>query len=218
MVERQLLGPSGAPGELEQVQRHLHLIQSETLRCGNIVRNLLSFARHSGSEMRLASINDIIGRSLMLVRHRLEIASIELVHEPMPGDDSVVCDPDQIQQALVALLINAAEAVEGREQQTLTVRASSDGDSAVIGVADTGPGIPENLLPQIFEPFVSTKEEQSGVGLGLAVVYGIVERHGGRLDVQTVLGTGTTFTVHLPRGGPDANESTPGNEHSGAGR
>ncbi len=110
-----------------------------------------------------------------------------------------MADAGQLQQALVALFVNAVEAMSGQEDGELTVRLRGTPDEVQIDVGDTGVGIPPEVLPQIFEPFFSTKEKESGVGLGLAVVYGIVERHGGRIEVESQVGQRTVFHLRLPR-------------------
>ena len=112
-----------------------------------------------------------------------------------------MADAGQLQQALVALLVNAVEAMKGLEggEGELTVRLRGSADEVQIDVGDTGVGIPPEVLPQIFEPFFSTKEAENGVGLGLAVVYGIVQRHGGQIEVESKVGQGTVFHLRLPR-------------------
>jgi signal transduction histidine kinase len=120
--------------------------------------------------------------------------------------DTLTADANQIQQALVALLVNAVEAMpDGGE---LHVRASGTLDQIVLEIGDTGVGIAPEVLPHIFEPFVSTKADK-GVGLGLAVVYGIVQRHEGTIDVSSAPGCGTTFRIALPRrlSAPDARSN-----------
>jgi two-component system NtrC family sensor kinase len=143
-------------------------------------------------------LSQIIERSLLLVQHRMAMASITCTYQPASGDDMLTCDPDQIQQVLVALLVNAIEAMEDGGDLHVTVTPASDTIELVI--ADTGIGIPEDAIGHIFEPFFSTKDKESGVGLGLAVVYGIVTGHRGTIDVASDPGKGTTFTVRLPRG------------------
>jgi signal transduction histidine kinase len=129
------------------------------------------------------------------------VSNIELKAEKLAGNAQLIADPGQIQQALVALLINAVESMDGPDGQggTLSVRLTGNESVVSVEIGDTGVGIPEDALPRIFEPFFSTKDAQSGVGLGLAVVYGIIRRHGGKIDVESVLGEGTTFHITLPR-------------------
>jgi len=184
----------------EELARYLGLIEKECGRCGNIVRNLLIFARRTGVEMAPIDVNDIVQRSLMLLQHHLEISGVTLDSEPLQGNAEIVADGGQLQQALVALFVNAIEAMtsDGGDGK-LTVRLRGDANEVQIDIADTGVGIPPDVLPQIFEPFFSTKEKESGVGLGLAVVYGIVQRHGGEITVESNLDQGTIFHLRLPR-------------------
>lgn len=185
----------------EELARYLNLIEKECTRCGAIVRNLLVFARRTGAQMTLVDLNDVIERSIMLVRHHLEISGLTLHSELLSDDSRVVADAGQIEQAMVALLVNAVEAMKGLEPGAghLTVKAFGRGDQVQIDVADTGSGISADVLPQIFEPFFSTKEAENGVGLGLAVVYGIVQRHGGQIEVESQVGRGTVFHLRIPR-------------------
>lgn len=185
----------------EELERYLSLVEQECSRCGEIVKNLLVFARRTGKEMAPIDLNEIVERSLMLVRHHLEIRGVRLKSELLHDNREIVADADQLQQALLALLVNAVEAMDPAAdvEGELTVRLHGNSQEVQIDVGDTGAGIPPETLPHIFEPFFSTKEGESGVGLGLAVVYGIVHRHGGTIDVESELGRGTTFRVRLPR-------------------
>jgi two-component system NtrC family sensor kinase len=142
----------------------------------------------------------------MLVRHHVEINEIELESHLLEKDDQVVCDGNQIQQALVALLVNAVEAMSGTQGGMLKVTVSADPAEVRVDVADNGSGIGADDLEHIFEPFFSTKEKESGVGLGLAVVYGIIQRHGGTVDVESNVGRGTVFHVAIPRHPPERDE------------
>ena len=189
------------PAVREEVMRYLSIIERECRRCGGIVQNLLVFARRSGSSMAPVDVNDIVRRSLMLVEHHLHMNALKLCTEYLEGDASITADGGQLQQALVALLVNAVEAMSGMpdDRGELTVRVRGTAETIEIDVGDNGAGIPEEVLPMIFEPFFSTKEAENGVGLGLAVVYGIVQRHGGRIDVDSKAGGGTTFRLTLPR-------------------
>jgi len=192
------LREGGTPDPVrEEADSYLFLIQKEAGRCGVIVRNLLTFARHNGSEMRPHALGQIVDRALMLVRHHFEISAIRLETPKAEGDDRIVCDADQIQQALVALFVNAVEAMP--QGGTLRVQISGAAADVTIAITDTGMGIAPEALEHILEPFFSTKDREEGVGLGLAVVHGIVQRHGGRIEVASELHRGTTFTLVLPR-------------------
>ena len=120
----------------------------------------------------------------------------------------VSCDASQVQQIATNLILNAAEAME---TGSVTIRTRHDraNSCVVLEVADTGTGITPENLPRIYDPFFSTKKEGQGTGLGLAVVYGIVNAHGGQIDVETVVGRGTTFTVSLPLGGAEPGPAPP---------
>jgi two-component system NtrC family sensor kinase len=198
LVDRSL-AEGGLPDvERTELQRCLGLIQKEASRCGDIVRNLLLFARQSGAELALVPLNPIIDRSLMLVHHHMEMTGVQLETSLFEeGADQVVCDGNQIQQALVALLVNAVEAMP--DGGTLSLRAVGREEWVAIAVTDTGTGIPPEVIPHVFEPFFSTKDKAEGVGLGLAVAYGIIQRHGGDIEIESQVDHGTTFTVTLPK-------------------
>jgi two-component system NtrC family sensor kinase len=205
LVERGLRDPDPPAERREEISRYLGVIQKESSRCGDVVRNMLLFARRTTARSAPEHVNPIVARSLMLVGHAMRMAGIRAESRPLDGDDRIVCDADHLEQALVALLVNAVEAMP--DGGTLSVRAghaTADGAPAVrIEVSDTGVGIAPEILPHIYEPFFTTKEATSGVGLGLAVVYGIVEEHRGRIEVESEPNKGTTFRIVLPRGDPD---------------
>jgi two-component system NtrC family sensor kinase len=207
LVQRELEDQPLAPELAAEVSGQLQLIAQECGRCGNIVRNLLLFARRSGGEMAPVDVNEVAERSLMLMRHHLEMHGISLRRELLDGDAEVVADGAQLQQALLALLVNAVEAITsgGDRESVLTLRLTGDAEAVTFHVGDTGVGIHPDALPHVFEPFFSTKNQESGVGLGLSVVYGIVQRHGGAITVDSEPGRGTTFHVRIPRRpAPDA--------------
>lgn len=183
--------------EKEELFRHLRLIQKEASRSGEIVRNLLIFARPAGVELALHSLNQILDRSVMLVRHHIEMSGIKLEMTVLLDDDQLVCDADQMEQAIVALLVNAVEAMPNGG--TLKIIIDDIDGSINISIADSGVGIQEEALPSIFEPFFTSKEKTDGAGLGLAVVYGIIQRHQAHIEVESTVGVGTMFRIKLPR-------------------
>jgi two-component system NtrC family sensor kinase len=197
LVERVVRDETLDEAAKREVQRYLTAVQQEARRSGDIVRNLLLFARPSQARLMPVRLSQIIERSLLLVRHRMEMSSITSDFAAAVQGDEITCDADQIQQVVVALLVNAIEAME--EGGHLHVAVTPMADTVEIAVSDTGIGIPEEAIGRIFEPFFSTKEKESGVGLGLAIVYGIVRAHGGTIDVTSQPGEGTIFTIRLPR-------------------
>ncbi len=199
LVRRELDEQPIDPEVRRELDRCLSLIDKECARCGGIVRNMLAFARGRAARMHPTDVSEILDRSLMLVRHHLEMRSIRLDHESLTDDAIITADPDQLQQALLAMLMNAVEAMPTDGTGVLTVRLHGDDQRVVIEVADTGCGIPDSVIHKIFEPFYSTKSDQSGVGLGLAVVYGIVRSHNGAIACDSREGEGTTFRITLPR-------------------
>jgi two-component system NtrC family sensor kinase len=200
LVDRMLGASPLSENDLRDVHRHLKLVQQETARCGDIVRNLLVFARESQVRFGRYRLNDVVDRSVQLLQHKFELSRIQCRLGLLEGDDELECDADQLRQVLVALLVNAVEAMpDGGE---LGVHVGASAEQMTVAVSDTGTGIPPDVLPHIFEPFYSTKDATKGVGLGLAVVYGIMNRHGGRVDVESKQGKGSTFRLVLPRHPP----------------
>jgi two-component system NtrC family sensor kinase len=181
-----------------EVESALELIERESRRCGEIVRNLLMFSRTAPMNLEWTNLNAVLERSVRLVRHQLELSGIQLRLEPAAEVPPVHCDPAQLEQVLLALVVNAIEAMPRGGTLTLRTRHRPEAGAAVIEVADDGVGIPADILPQIFEPFFSTKEGGHSTGLGLAVSRSIIERHHGRIEVDSAPGRGTTFTITLP--------------------
>ncbi len=184
------------------------MVDGEAGRCGDIVRNLLAFSRQSGARFAEEDLAPVVERCRMLLNHQAALLDVTLEARAAPDLPKVVCDAAQVQQVILALALNALEATpsDGR----VSIEAAREGDGVKIVVADTGWGIPKEHLDRIFEPFFTTKEAGKGVGLGLAVVYGIVNGHHGRIDVQSEPGQGTTFTVHLPARQPEDGAGRPG--------
>ena len=186
--------------EREDVLEELDLIRSESQRCGNIVKDLLIFARESSADFQETQVHQVLERAINLVGHHLELENIRLERQFQLEDDEITCDQDKLVQALVALMVNAVEAMEDEGKLTLrTMEHPEEAGYIRIEVQDTGVGMSREVQEQIFDPFFSTKRETKGVGLGLAVVYGIIQRHNGKITVDSEVGKGTTFTIVLPR-------------------
>ncbi len=188
----------------------LELIAAESRRCGDLIKNLLTLSRTAPMNVQFSDLHAVIDRCLLLVRHQLEMGGVEL--QLRRGEDFplVSCDPAQIEQVLLALIMNAIDAMPRGGNLWIETRLSSDEAEVEILVRDDGAGIAPDVLEHIFEPFLTTKERGHGVGLGLAISRGIVERHNGRIEVQSELGKGTTFTVSLPNQAPVASLPTAG--------
>lgn len=196
LLKKWLAGADSA--RREEILSSLDLIESESRRCGDIVKNLLAFARATPLNFEPADLKRIIDRCVLLVQHQLELGNIQLrlnLEQDLPA---VRCDPAQIEQVLLALIMNAIDAMPAGGNLTLSARPIADKPQVELQVKDDGTGISPDLLPRLFEPFLTTKERGHGVGLGLAVSYSIIERHQGRIEVASEPGRGTTFTITLP--------------------
>jgi signal transduction histidine kinase len=182
-------------GELREC---LRTITVEAERCGQIVKNLLMFAKNSWGEFAEASLRQILDHTAAVIDHSLAVREIALEKRFGPGSDAIWCDASGLVQLFIALIVNAIEAMENGGRIVVEVDCAGD-DEAIIKIQDDGRGIPADVLPHIFEPFFSAKGATSNVGLGLSVAYGIVQSHNGRIGVESRLGQGTTFTIALPR-------------------
>ncbi|MBL7208787.1 MAG: 4Fe-4S binding protein [Dehalococcoidia bacterium] len=199
LVYTQLLAKKLAADTLskEKGLDYLSKMELELTRSSRIIRNLLDFSRESKPALRLVNLNEVIERAFSLVAHSAQMQHVEVIKNLSPTLPEVMADPDQLQQVATNLMLNAIQAMT--EGGTLTVDTSADsGGQIKVEVKDTGCGIPQENLQRLFTPFFTTKKEVKGVGLGLAVSYGIIQRHQGRIEVDSEVGKGTTFTVHLP--------------------
>jgi two-component system NtrC family sensor kinase len=194
-------GADGGPRQAE-VRNYLQIIEGESRRCGAIVKNLLTFARQAPLNPQKYDLNAVVERCLLLVGHLMELQSIDLEKNLGAALPPLYCDAGQVQQALLALVMNAVEAMPQGGRLTVTTGYDAAQRMGRVTVTDEGAGIPEETLPHIFEPFFSTKEEGKGVGLGLAIAYGIIQQHGGTIEVMSTPQKGTTFTVRLPEEAP----------------
>lgn len=180
-----------------RLEENLSVIDSETRRCGEIVKNMLLFSRRKPEGLAEVRLRVIVEKAVRLVQHAAEMNQIALDVNLGEGDDRVICNGDQIQQALLALLVNATEAMPDGGRLTMEMTPSEE--TVALLVCDTGVGIPEDLQERVFEPFFTTKDAESGVGLGLAVVHGIVQAHGGSIMLASQPSAGTQFRIVLPR-------------------
>jgi two-component system NtrC family sensor kinase len=183
---------------IAEIIKDINFMTEETMRCGNIVKNLLIFSKQHPTEFKESNIEDIIERSILLVGHHMQMQSINLVRDYKLENPLIVCSAPQLQQAFVALLINSIEAIS--QKGTVNINMSEyNGDKIQIDISDTGQGMSEETKEHIFEPFFTTKSDGKGVGLGLSVVYGIIEYHKGTIRVESEIGKGTTFHIIIPR-------------------
>jgi two-component system NtrC family sensor kinase len=197
LLRRRLAKNSNQPPvEGVETAKILELVESEANRCGDIVRNLLLFSRTPGARFTNEQLEPMLERCIMLIKHQADLQEVRIELQVPPDMPKLSCDVSQIQQVVLSLCLNAIEAMP--IGGVLRISAKRVWDDLVIVVEDSGCGIPAEQLGHIFEPFYTTKEQGRGLGLGLAVVYGIVGRHRGRVEVESEPGQGTTFTIHLP--------------------
>jgi two-component system NtrC family sensor kinase len=193
-LERGLTGEEQKQEAIES----LELIASESKRCGELLQNLLSFSRTSPMNLSLSDLNIVVARTIRLAEHKAEMSGVLLQVDLDRNLPALHCDSAQVEQVALALVINAIDAMPHGGNLWVSTRSLPGGEQIELQVRDDGVGIPPEILPQIFDPFTTTKEVGKGVGLGLAVSKGIVERHGGHIEVTSELGVGTTFRIILP--------------------
>jgi two-component system NtrC family sensor kinase len=197
LISKQLNKPDFYHDKKESLLKHLKYIESETKRCGDIVKGLLDFSRKDQEDFEPARLHDVLEDTRVLLAHPIKIANIDFKTELNASEDEIFCSPSQIKQACVAILVNAREAIH--EQGEIILRTSNpDEDHIKMEISDNGSGIAPENISHIFEPFYSTKRDASGIGLGLAIVHGIIENHKGRIEVDSELGRGTTFRIIFP--------------------
>jgi signal transduction histidine kinase len=176
----------------------LHRILKDAERCRDIVKELLEFTRQTRHFMQPHDINQTISRTIFLLENQTLFHNIEIEKNIMPTPPPIMADTQQLNHMFMNIILNAAQAMDGKGKLTLKTCKSSDGNRLIIEISDTGPGISEDVLPHIFNPFFTTKEEGKGTGLGLSMVYGIVENHGGKIMAKSKPGQGTTFIIEFP--------------------
>ena len=197
LIYKQLNNQDFEGSKKESLLKHLKLIEGETKRCGDIVKGLLDFSRKDQNGFEARCLHEILADTFDLMAHQMKIANISFISDFMAKSDVVSCSPNQIKQACVAILVNASEAVN--ENGEIILRTYNPYPGYIrIEIIDNGIGISEADVPHIFEPFFSTKEGTSGIGLGLAIVHGIIQSHKGKIEVSSGKGKGTTFSIILP--------------------
>src|SRR5690242_21143958 len=184
---------------------HLRVIHEQADRAGRIVRNLLTFARKGPADQVAVDLNDVIQRTLLLMSYDLQLKDVT-IDKALGHLPPVLGDRHALQQVVINLLNNAAQAVaQNPPERARAIRVHTWADDRVrLRVADSGPGIPDDVLPHLFTPFFTTKEPGEGTGLGLSITYSIVEAHGGRITVERPADGGAAFVVELPVAPADA--------------
>ncbi len=186
--------------DLESIMKDIDIIGKESLRARNIVQQLLEFARKRPLEIKETNINGLLKETVSLINVQLKNARIKIAEKygPLPA---IMGDPNQLKQVFLNIINNSVHSMSGGSGE-LTITTSANNTQVSVAIADTGNGIPADILPKIFEPFFTTKKEK-GTGLGLSISFKIIQSHNGRIEVKSEEGKGTTFTVLLPvHGGP----------------
>jgi two-component system, NtrC family, sensor kinase len=195
------------PAHPELPREHLRVIHDQAERAGRIVRNLLTFARKGVPEQAAVDLNDVVSRTSLLIVYELQLHGIELTSEVSPDPVIVLGDRYELQQVLLNLVTNAVQAVAGLEPgkpRGITLSTTRSNGEAVLGVRDTGLGVPKHLAPYLFTPFFTTKGPGEGTGLGLSLSYGLVKAHGGTLTFEPPPEGGAEFRVTLPLYEPES--------------
>ena len=183
-------------GDTELLRRMLKNIDQETLRARDVVKGLLEFSRVQEFSLRPAQLADTVRRAVRLVQSQIP-ADIAL-RVDIPEDLVLPMDTQRMQEVFINMIINAAQSIGNKGAITVTATADEPVGEAVIEVRDTGKGIPREIQGRLFDPFYTTKEEGQGTGLGLSVVYGIIQKHQGHIAVESAPGEGAAFFIHLP--------------------
>jgi PAS domain S-box-containing protein len=198
LMARLLLQGDVAGERRDKFSRYLDIAETETARCSQIVGNLLSFSRRSPAAFAPVDVAELLRRCILLSGHKLELSRIRLESSIQADLPPVQGDFNQLQQCVINLIFNAIDAMPEGGTLTLVAQAGDAAQTVSICVKDTGPGIAPEHLSRIFEPFFTTKSEGHGLGLGLSTVYGIVERHHGKVEARNPQEGGALFVITLP--------------------
>ncbi|MBU2551206.1 MAG: two-component sensor histidine kinase [Proteobacteria bacterium] len=182
---------------LTEIQRSVTQIKTQGARCKEITHKLLSFARKTDPLIREVQLNDVVGDVVSLLKQKTRYVNVNIDTDLVTDLPNIAASPSELQQVLLNLVNNAVDAI-GSSGGTVRLTTREEGGMAVFRVSDDGPGIPEAIMARIFDPFFTTKPVGQGTGLGLSICYGIVNKLNGRIEVESVVGQGTVFTVRLP--------------------
>jgi two-component system NtrC family sensor kinase len=176
----------------------LQKIVIQANRCRDIIRGLLDFSRQRKPDKTLCDVNNVLKGCVALLENQAIFHNIQLIYNLDGELPKAIIDPSQIERVFMNIIINAAEAMNGSGQLKIATRSDPDRQYIEVELADTGPGIAKENLEKIFDPFFTTKDTGHGVGLGLAISYGIIKEHAGTITVESEVGRGTTFIIRLP--------------------
>jgi len=197
LVQKKLNNLNLQDEKAEPILKHLKLIEDETKRCGDIVKGLLDFSRKDQENFEPKNLHQILRETWQLMQHKMAMSNIGFLTDFSAARDLISCSPNQVKQAVVAMVVNASEAVSENGEIMMRTR-NADQNSIQLDIIDNGSGINPEDLQHIFEPFFTTKRHGSGIGLGLAIVHGIVQSHQAKIEVNSSPGKGTTITIRFP--------------------
>jgi signal transduction histidine kinase len=183
---------------LDDFQKYLEVIVREAYHCKGIIGSLLNFSRKSDGLIGTVNLNSLLTEILELIRHQPNYRDMEVVADLTESIPTIIGDPSGLRQVFMNLLINACQAIRDGGRVEVSTAYSDKERTILVQVRDTGCGIDHDVIDRIWDPFFSTKEVGKGIGLGLALTYNIVKRHGGEITVESRVGEGSQFTVLLP--------------------
>ncbi len=187
----------GQSQNLDEFKASLNQIKTQAQRCKEINQKLLSFARGTESTVSKVKLNDLINEIVGILEQRSRLGNVKIVKRLSTDLPDILASPTEVQQVVLNLINNAIDAI-GQDWGAIEITTGVIGDTAIVDVTDTGPGIPEEVLPRVFNPFFTTKPVGKGTGLGLSICYGIVKKMGGEITINSTIGVGTTFHIRLP--------------------
>ena len=182
----------------EEALKDLERVLDDAKRAKDIVKELLEFSRQTSHEMKPQNINEIISRTVFLLENQSIFHNIDIQKNLDEQEPMIFGDAQQLNHVFMNIILNAADAIAGAGKLTIKTSVCPEDGIVCVEIRDTGHGIPEEVIPHIFEPFYTTKEQGKGTGLGLSIVYGIVESHGGHIRAESDPGQGTTFFIEFP--------------------